>query len=119
MEEVEIERKYLLLPTMADALLSALDMTYKKARMEQFYVSTKASPYTRYRKKGIPTFKPSRAVKDWYGRSRKKRSVKKSIKHTKPDHWGASSPKTVIPLNIKVMFMKWISSRVHLMVCAI
>ncbi len=52
MAEVEIERKYLLLPMIADGLLESFEIPYKKERMEQFYVSTQASPYTRYRKKG-------------------------------------------------------------------
>lgn len=52
MAALEIERKFLLLPCKAKKLLKFHHISYKKERLEQFYVSTEASPYTRYRKKG-------------------------------------------------------------------
>lgn len=52
MAELEIERKFLLLPCRAKKLLHFYQIPYKKVRLEQYYVSTPASPYTRYRKKG-------------------------------------------------------------------
>lgn len=52
MAELEIERKFLLLPCRAKKLLNFHKIPYKKERLEQYYISTAASPYTRYRKKG-------------------------------------------------------------------
>ena len=52
MAELEIERKFLLLPCRAKKFLDLYTIPYKKVRLEQYYVSTPASPYTRYRKKG-------------------------------------------------------------------
>ncbi|MDM5271940.1 CHAD domain-containing protein [Sulfurovum sp. zt1-1] len=52
MAELEIERKFLLLPCRAKKLLNFYKIPYEKVRLEQYYVSTPASPYTRYRKKG-------------------------------------------------------------------
>lgn len=52
MAELEIERKFLLLPCRAKKFLDLYTFPYKKVRLEQYYVSTPASPYTRYRKKG-------------------------------------------------------------------
>jgi CHAD domain-containing protein/CYTH domain-containing protein len=52
MSDIEIERKYLLLPCRGKRVLELFGIAYKKERLEQFYVSTEASPYTRYRKKG-------------------------------------------------------------------
>lgn len=56
MAELEIERKFLLLPCSAKKLLHSYKIPYKipykRVRLEQYYLSTRASPYTRYRKKG-------------------------------------------------------------------
>ena len=51
MAEIEIERKYLLMPCRAGKFLRSLDISYKKEHLEQFYISTEASPYTRNRRK--------------------------------------------------------------------
>ena len=51
MAALEIERKFLLLPCKAKKLLKFHHIPYKKEHLEQFYVATEASPYTRYRKK--------------------------------------------------------------------
>ncbi|MFT7824146.1 MAG: CHAD domain-containing protein [Sulfurimonas sp.] len=56
MAALEIERKFLLLPCKAKKLLKFHHIPYRKERLEQFYVSTEASPYTRYRKKGNTCF---------------------------------------------------------------
>ncbi|MFT7879009.1 MAG: CHAD domain-containing protein [Sulfurimonas sp.] len=52
MAELEIERKFLLLPCRAKKLLYSYKIPYKRVRLEQYYLTTPASPYTRYRKKG-------------------------------------------------------------------
>lgn len=52
MAELEIERKFLLLPCRAKKFLDLYTIPYKKVRLEQYYISTPASPYTRYPKKG-------------------------------------------------------------------
>ncbi|MFA7026668.1 MAG: CHAD domain-containing protein [Sulfurovum sp.] len=52
MAELEIERKFLLVPCRAKKFLDLYTIPYKKVRLEQYYISTPASPFTRYRKKG-------------------------------------------------------------------
>lgn len=52
MADLEIERKFLLLPCKAKKVLNYHHISYRKERLEQFYVSILSAPYARYRKKG-------------------------------------------------------------------
>lgn len=57
MADIEIERKFLLLPCIPQEILDALGIAYTKESLEQFYVPTEASPFTRYRQKGDTFYK--------------------------------------------------------------
>ncbi len=52
MGSIEIERKYLMVPFMAEKLLGEQEIEYKKERVQQYYISSPEEPYTRYRHKG-------------------------------------------------------------------
>ena len=80
MADVEIERKYLLLPMRADELLESFEIPYKKERMEQFYVSTQASPYTRYRKKGDTYYQTIKSGEGLVRQESEKEVTKKEYK---------------------------------------
>ncbi|UFH60065.1 CYTH and CHAD domain-containing protein [Sulfurovum mangrovi] len=77
MVELEIERKFLLLPCRAKKLLNFYNIPYRKERLEQYYVSTQASPYTRYRKKGDSYYQ---TIKSGEGMVREEREFEVSPK---------------------------------------
>jgi len=75
MAELEIERKFLLLPCRAKKFLDLYTIAYQKVRLEQYYVSTPLSPYTRYRKKGDTYYQ---TIKSGEGMVRKEKEVEVS-----------------------------------------